>query len=67
VHTDWCPRRGFLLLQLSSSIVTLRAFMCTQIGGPEEVVLQQLATLFALTHIEATMGDYLEDGYMTGV
>ncbi len=29
-------------------------------------VLRQLASLLCLHHMEGCMGDYLEDGYMTG-
>nr|AWK67839.1 ACOX [Dunaliella tertiolecta] len=47
-----------------SSITALHS--SGKVGGRELAVLQQLASLFALTHIEAHMGDYLEDGYFTG-
>ncbi|KAF5841553.1 acyl-CoA dehydrogenase/oxidase C-terminal [Dunaliella salina] len=47
-----------------SSIAALHS--SGKIGGREQAVLHQLASLFALTHIEAHLGDYMEDGYLTG-
>lgn len=36
------------------------------LGSPGVAVLGQLASLLALTHVEQQLGDYLEDGYLTG-
>jgi hypothetical protein len=36
------------------------------LSPPTTSVLKRLAALLALSHVEAHLGDFLEDGYLTG-
>jgi hypothetical protein len=36
-------------------------------GMSAQAVLRRLATLLAVSHMDANMGDFLEGGYLTGV